>query len=90
MLFVMWVKWEVDKIDEAKKLWKEIKVPKEVKVIGRYLLIGRHLTVVIFDAPNEEAILKINYPARNFGVPHVCPALPMEEALKMMDRIESN
>jgi len=42
MLFVMWVKWEVDKIDEAKKLWKEIKFPKEVKVIGRYLLIGRH------------------------------------------------
>lgn len=26
MLFVMWVKWEVDKIDEAKKLWKEIKL----------------------------------------------------------------
>jgi len=28
MLFVMWVKWEVEKIDEAKKLWKEIKFPK--------------------------------------------------------------
>lgn len=87
MLFVMWVKWEVDKIDEAKKLWKEIKFPKDVKVIGRYLLIGRHLTVVIFEAPNEEAILKITHPARNFGVPHVCPALPIEEALEMMDKM---
>jgi uncharacterized protein with GYD domain len=87
MLFVMWVKWEVDKIDEAKKLWKEIKFPSDVKVIGRYLLIGRHLTVVIFEAPSEEAILKITHPARNLGVPHVCPALRMEDALKMMDKM---
>jgi len=87
MLFVMWVKWEVDKIDEAKKLWKEIKFPSDVKVIGRYLLIGRHLTVVIFEAPSEEAILKITHPARNLGLPHVCPALRMEDALKMMDKM---
>jgi len=87
MLFVMWVKWEVDRIDEAKKLWKDIKFPSDVKVIGRYLLIGRHLTVVIFEAPSEEAILKITHPARNLGVPHVCPALRMEDALKMMDKM---
>ena len=87
MLFVMWVNWDLEKTEEAIKLWKEIKFPEDVKVIGRYLLIGRHLTVVIFDAPNEEAILKITYPARNFGIPHVCPALPMEEALKLMDKM---
>jgi len=45
------------------------------------------MTVVIFDAPNEEAILRITHPARNFGVPHVCPALPIEEALIMMDKM---
>jgi uncharacterized protein with GYD domain len=61
--------------------------PKKVKVIGRYLLIGRHMTVAIFEAPNEEAILKITYPFRNFGVPHVNPALPLEESLKMMEKI---
>ena len=87
MLFVMWVKWELEKTEEAHKLWREFKFPKDVKVIGRYLLIGRHMTVVIFDAPSEEAILEITYPARNFGIPHVCPALPMEEALKMMDKM---
>ncbi len=87
MLFVMWVEWDLDKIEEAKKLWKEMKFPSDVKVLGRYLLIGRHMTVVIFDAPNEEAILKITHPARKFGIPHVNPALPMEEALKMMDRM---
>lgn len=51
------------------------------------MLIGKHLTVVLFDSPNEEALLKITHPARNFGIPHVCPALPMKEALKMMDKM---
>jgi len=56
-------------------------------VIGRYLLIGRHISVAIFDASNEEAILKITYPFRNLGIPHVNPALSLEESLKMMEMI---
>jgi hypothetical protein len=43
--------------------------PKKVKVIGRYLLIGRHMSVAVFDAPSEEAILKITYPFRELGAP---------------------
>jgi hypothetical protein len=43
--------------------------------------------VAIFDAPNEEAILKITYPFRDIGVPHIAPALPLEESLEMMDRM---
>jgi hypothetical protein len=58
-----------------------------VKVIGRYLLIGRHISMAIFDAPNEEAILKITYPFRGLGVPHINPALPLEDSLKMMEKI---
>jgi uncharacterized protein with GYD domain len=58
-----------------------------VKVIGRYLLIGRHISVAIFEAPNEEAILKITYPFRNLGIPHASPALALEESLKMMEKI---
>jgi uncharacterized protein with GYD domain len=76
-----------ERIEEVNKLWREFKFPKEVKVIGRYLLTGRHMTVAIFEAPNEEAILKITYPFRNSGVPHVNPALPLEESLKMMEKI---
>lgn len=87
MLFVMWFKWEPEKTEDVHKLWKEFKFPKEVKLIGRYLLIGRHMTVVIFEAPNEETILKITYTFRNFGIPHLNPALPLEEALKMMDKM---
>jgi hypothetical protein len=87
MLFVMWFRWEPEKTEDVKKLWREFEFPKEVKLIGRYLLIGRHMTVVIFDAPNEEAILKVTYPSRNIGVPHVSPAMPLEDALKMMEKL---
>lgn len=38
--------------------------------------------MAIFDASNEEAILKITYPFRNLGIPHVNPALSLEESLK--------
>jgi len=56
-------------------------------LIGRYLLIGRHISVAIFDAPDEEAILKITYPFREIGVPHIAPALPFEEALELMEKM---
>jgi hypothetical protein len=87
MLFVLWFKWEPENTAEVERIWKEFKFPKEVKVIGRYLLIGRHISLVIFEAPSEEAILKITYPFRLVGVPHVNPALPLEESLKMMEKI---
>ena len=87
MLFVMWFEFKPEHTDKVNKLWREFKYPNEVKVIGRYLLIGRHISVAIFEAPNEEAILKITYPFRNLGIPHVNPALALEESLKMMEKI---
>lgn len=87
MLFVMWFEFKPEHTDDVNRLWREFEYPKEVKVIGRYLLIGRHISVAIFDAPNEEAILKITYPFRNLGIPHVNPALALEESLKMMEKI---
>lgn len=87
MLFILWFKWNPENTSKVEKLWREFKFPKEVKVIGRYLLIGRHISVAIFDAPTEEAILKITYPFRELGVPHVNPALSLEESLKLMEKI---
>ena len=87
MFFVLWFKWEPENTTKVEKLWKEFKFPREVKVIGRYLLIGRHISMAIFDAPNEEAILKITYPFRELGVPHINPALPLEDSLKMMEKM---
>ena len=87
MLFVLWFKWIPENTSKLMELWKDFKYPDEVKLIGRYLLIGRHISVAIFDAPNEEAILKITYPFREIGVPHIAPALPLEDALEMMERM---
>ncbi len=87
MLFVLWFKWGPENTPKVEKLWRDFKFPKDVKVIGRYLLIGRHMSVAIFDAPSEETVLKITYPFRELGVAHVNPALPLDESLKMMDRM---
>lgn len=87
MLCVLWFKWDPANTSRLLELWKNFKYPDEVKVIGRYLLIGRHISVAIFDAPSEEAILKVTYPFRELGVPHIAPALPLEEALKMMEKM---
>jgi hypothetical protein len=88
MLFVLWFQWDPEKTSKLLKVWKEFKYPKEVKLIGRYLLIGRHVSMAIFDAPNEEAILKITHPFRELGIPHINPALPFDEAMEMMGRME--
>ncbi|MCZ7357032.1 MAG: hypothetical protein O8C66_13540 [Candidatus Methanoperedens sp.] len=87
MLFVLWFKWVPENTSKLLELWKEFKYPKGVKLIGRYLLIGRHISLAIFDASNEESILKITYPFREIGVPHIAPALPLEEALEMMENM---
>ncbi len=87
MLFVLWFRWVPENTSKLLELWKDFKYPQEVKLIARYLLIGRHISVAIFDAPSEEAILKITYPVREIGVPHIAPALPLEEAMEMMEKM---
>lgn len=87
MLFVLWFEWTPENADKTIKLWKEFKYPKEVKLIGRYLLIGRHISIAIFDAPNEESILKITYPFRELGVPHIAPAVPLDDMLTMIEKM---
>lgn len=87
MMFILWFKWMPENTSKLLDLWKDFKYPEEVKLIGRYLLIGRHISVAIFDAPNEESILKITYPFREIGVPHIAPALPLEDAIKLMENM---
>ena len=87
MLFVLWFKWVPENTSKLLELWKDFKYPQEVKLIARYLLIGRHISVAIFDAPSEESILKITFPFKDIGVPHIAPALPLEEALEMMEKM---
>lgn len=87
MLFVLWFKWKPECTSQLLDLWKNFKYPEEVKLIGRYLLIGRHISVAIFDAPNEDAILKITYPFRELGIPHIAPAMPLEDAIEKIEKM---
>jgi uncharacterized protein with GYD domain len=84
MLFVLWFKFDPDRTNQVRELWKHFKYPEEVKVIGRYVLIGRHMSVAIFDAPNEETLLKITGPFSTLGVAHIAPAMPLEEAIQVI------
>jgi hypothetical protein len=83
MLFVLWYEFDPDHTHRVLELWKHFKFPSEVKVINRFLLIGRHMSVAIFDAPNTESLLKITAPFSSFGVAHIAPAVPLEEAIQM-------
>ena len=81
------VRLEAGEYDETLGAMETIQVPKSSELIGRYLLIGRHISLAIFEAPSEESLLKITHPFREIGVPHVAPALPLEDALKMMEKM---
>jgi hypothetical protein len=88
MLFVLWLWWMPECTSQLLDLWKNFEYPENVELVGRYLLIGRHISVAIFDAPNEEAILKITYPFKDLGIPHIAPAIPLEVALEMMEKMK--
>ncbi|MGZ4907903.1 MAG: DUF3303 domain-containing protein [Halobacteriota archaeon] len=80
MLFVLWFQFDPDHIEQVREMWKRFAYPDGVKVIGRYVLIGRHMSIAIFDAPDEASLLKITGPFSSFGVAHIAPAVPIDEA----------
>jgi hypothetical protein len=82
MLFILWFKFDPSHMEQVHQMWKQFKYPDEVKLISRYVLIGRHASVAIFDAPTEVSLLKITAPFSNFGVAHIAPAMPIEEAIQ--------
>ncbi|MCD4844511.1 MAG: hypothetical protein K8R25_08495, partial [Methanosarcinales archaeon] len=87
MKFILWFEWNPENTEKILKIWKDFKYPEEVKLIDRYLMLGRHISVAIFDAQTEESILKITYPFKDLGIPHIVPALQFEEALEMMEKM---
>jgi hypothetical protein len=83
MQFVLWFRWQPENTRELLKLWKKFKYPKEVKLLYRYILIGRHTSLAVFDAPNEESLMKITGPFSHFGVAKLAPIISLEQAIKM-------
>jgi len=83
MLFILWFKFGPDTTHKVIELWKHFKFPADVKLIGRYLVIGRHTSVAIFEAQDEEALIRIVGPFSGFGVAHISPIMKLEDALKV-------
>jgi hypothetical protein len=83
MLFILWFKFGPENTHKVIELWKHFKYPTDVKLINRYLLIGRHTSVAIFDATDEEALIKIVGPFSGLGVAHISPAMKLEDAIKV-------
>jgi hypothetical protein len=56
--------------------------------VFRFKRILKSTSKTMFDASNKEVILKITYPFRKVSVHHIAPALPLEEELEAMGKME--
>jgi hypothetical protein len=83
MQFVLWFRWQPEKTQEVHELWKKFKYPNEVTLIHRFIVIGRHTSIAVFDAPDEESIMKITAPFSHFGVAKVAPIMSLEKAVAL-------
>jgi hypothetical protein len=84
MLFVVTMKWTVDKTPEVVKRFAEQAgkaLPKGVKQTT-YQLLGRCQSVGIVEAPNEKAILQIHLPFIDIVECDWAPAMTGEDVLK--------
>lgn len=67
-----------DKI--AKQLAKE-----GIRSISRYWTLGRYDAVLIFEAPDEKAAMKVALAIAETSKTETLVAIPREEALKLLD-----
>jgi Domain of unknown function (DUF3303) len=86
MLFVVTMKWAVDKTPEVAKRAVEQAakpLPKGVKATS-YQLLGRCQTVSIIEAPNEKAIYQQHFPFMDIVECDWAPAMLGEDILKAL------
>jgi hypothetical protein len=84
MLFVVTMKWAVDKTPEVAKRFSEQAAkaaPRGVKQTT-YQLLGRCQSVGIIEAPNEKAILQTHIPFMDIVECDWAPAMTGEDVLK--------
>jgi Domain of unknown function (DUF3303) len=84
MLFVVTMKWAVDKTPEVAKRFGEQAAKAPLKGVKQktYQLLGRCQSVGIIEAPNEKAILQIHLPFMDIVECDWAPAMSGEDVLK--------
>lgn len=70
--------------DEVSQLMKEMEA-HGIKFIKFYWTLGRYDTVVIMEAPNEKAAMRVNLNVADFVSTETMTAVSREEAIKLVD-----
>lgn len=87
MIFILLVKNRVKPTKEmiAKVDKMKAKMSKEgIKVISHYWTLGRYDDVVIVEAPNEKAIMKVGIAVSDISATETLVAIPREQAIKLL------
>jgi uncharacterized protein with GYD domain len=70
---------------EVGKITKTVTEKEGVKIVGFYWTLGRFDTVVIMEAPDEKAAMKVNLMVNDFVSTQTMVAIPREEAIKLVE-----
>lgn len=87
MLFVGIADWKPAHRNEVIKRRKQWKYPESVKPIGEYILLGADCGVLIFDAPDTEAVLGIELPYSDIVEWDITPAIATEDLMPLLDKM---
>jgi len=87
MLFILLVK---NRVKQTKKLIAEVdklkaKMPKGVRIVSHYWTLGRYDDVVLVEAPNEKAIMKVALTVSDIAATETLVAIPRDEAIKLLE-----
>jgi uncharacterized protein with GYD domain len=74
-----------DMTNEVGKITKAMTEKEGVKILGFYWTLGRYDTVVIMEAPDEKAAMKVNLMVNDFVSTQTMVAVPREEAIKLVE-----
>jgi uncharacterized protein with GYD domain len=72
-----------ENISETTKMFENLK-KGNVKVLGLYWTLGRYDGVMIFEAPNEKAAMKLSIDFADQATFETMVAVPREEAIKLV------
>jgi uncharacterized protein with GYD domain len=88
MIFISLVKLKEkpskETIAKGDKITKQLS-KEGVKIIGRYWTLGRYDAVLIFEAPDEKASMKVGIAIADTAKTETLVAIPREEAAKLLE-----
>ena len=88
LIFIMLVKNKVKPTKEviAKANSIEERMKKEgVKILKHYWTLGKYDDVIIFEAPDEKAAMKLGIIASDLAMTETLVAIPRKEALSLLE-----